>query len=198
VRAGTGGVTSTGPAAARRHAARRAGGAGGAPETGGSGGGRAGSTGGAAGSPDAGPGSHRWTDHPAASHRLRGHHQPLRQRPHRANTSETVLNTSNVKPGTFGCSSAGSTTATRTPSPLRAGADHRGAKHNVLFVATSTNNVYAFDADDPAAMMPLWQRQLAPPGQVRVAGSNPPPSPVPPGATTCSPSWASPPRRSSI
>ncbi len=44
----------------------------------------------------------------------------------------------------------------------------KGATHNVVFVVTSTNNVYAFDADDPAAMMPLWTRQLAPPAEIKV------------------------------
>src|SRR4030095_13448585 len=48
-----------------------------------------------------------------------------------------------------------------------------GGRHNVVFVATSTNNLYAFDADDPAATAPLWTRRLGPPGDVRVGGKNP-------------------------
>jgi alpha-glucosidase (family GH31 glycosyl hydrolase) len=36
--------------------------------------------------------------------------------------------------------------------------------HNVVFVATMSNNVYAFDADDPLqASVPLWHRTLEPP-----------------------------------
>lgn len=91
-----------------------------------------------------------------------------------ANTSETVLNTSNVKPGIFGLLFRRQYDGNPYAQPLYVpGLTIGGRKHNVVFVATSTNNVYAFDADDPAAMMPLWQRQLAPPGQIRVAGSNP-------------------------
>ncbi len=47
----------------------------------------------------------------------------------------------------------------------------KGAVHNVVFIVTSTNNVYAFDADDPAAVMPLWTRQLAPPADVKTDGA---------------------------
>ena len=43
------------------------------------------------------------------------------------------------------------------------GSTSAGGKHNVVFVATSTNHVYAFDADDPAAMTPYWAKQIAPP-----------------------------------
>jgi hypothetical protein len=35
-----------------------------------------------------------------------------------------------------------------------------GQRHNVLFVATTGNTVYAFDADDPAQSKPLWSRNL--------------------------------------
>jgi hypothetical protein len=34
--------------------------------------------------------------------------------------------------------------------------------HNVVFVATTQNRVFAFDADDPAAAEPLWQATLEP------------------------------------
>ena len=39
-----------------------------------------------------------------------------------------------------------------------------GTIRNVLFVATAKNNVYAFDADDPAASTPLWSVNLGAPG----------------------------------
>lgn len=38
-----------------------------------------------------------------------------------------------------------------------------GAWRNVVYLATSRNWVYAYDADDPAAHIPLWTRQLGPP-----------------------------------
>ncbi|HXU82641.1 MAG TPA: hypothetical protein VN914_14665 [Polyangia bacterium] len=170
---GTGGVTSTG-GSRTGGSGPATGGAGGAPDTGGSGGGGGGSTGGAAGSPDAGPGP---TDGPitpppptdfAVTTGRYGNDRTG------ANTSETVLNTSNVKPGTFGMLFRRQYDGNAYAQPLYVpGLTIGGAKHNVIFVATSTNNVYAFDADDPAAMMPLWQRQLAPAGDCRVGGSNP-------------------------
>ncbi|MBY0507249.1 MAG: hypothetical protein K2X03_25260 [Bryobacteraceae bacterium] len=36
-------------------------------------------------------------------------------------------------------------------------------RRNVLFVATTTNQVYAFDADRPAEIVPLWSTQLGTP-----------------------------------
>ena len=35
--------------------------------------------------------------------------------------------------------------------------------HNIVFAATMSNTVYAFDADDPNSSMPLWQTSLGPP-----------------------------------
>jgi hypothetical protein len=91
-----------------------------------------------------------------------------------ANTHETVLNTSNVKAGGFGLLFRRQYDGNPYAQPLYyPGLTINGARHNAIFVATSTNNIYAFDADDPAASAPLWQRQLAPPGDVRVAGKNP-------------------------
>ena len=44
-----------------------------------------------------------------------------------------------------------------------------GATHNVIFVATEGNNVYAFDADKAGA--PLWSKNLTPSGEtLQVAG----------------------------
>ncbi len=91
-----------------------------------------------------------------------------------ANTRETVLNTSNVKTSTFGLKFSRLIDGNPYAQPLyMPGLIINGAKHNVVFVATSTNHVYAFDADDPAAMTPFWSKQLAIPGDVRVGGSNP-------------------------
>ena len=41
--------------------------------------------------------------------------------------------------------------------------DISGERHNVLFVASMGNTVYAFDADDPAQSAPLWSRNLGTP-----------------------------------
>src|SRR2546421_5479753 len=38
-------------------------------------------------------------------------------------------------------------------------------QRNALYVATMRNNVYAFDADDPQASAPLWQKNLGPFGR---------------------------------
>src|SRR2546423_5177487 len=37
-----------------------------------------------------------------------------------------------------------------------------GQTRNVVYVATMHNNVYAFDADNPAASAPLWSVNLGP------------------------------------
>lgn len=39
-----------------------------------------------------------------------------------------------------------------------------GTLHNVLFIATANNSVYAFDADDPLSSEPLWHTNLTSPG----------------------------------
>ena len=36
-------------------------------------------------------------------------------------------------------------------------------KHNVVFVATMNNSIYAFDGDDPAQSAPLWSKNYGPP-----------------------------------
>src|SRR4030095_10726606 len=38
-----------------------------------------------------------------------------------------------------------------------------GQRHNVMFVATMGNTVYAFDADDPAQSEPFWSQNLGTP-----------------------------------
>ena len=38
----------------------------------------------------------------------------------------------------------------------------RGAKHDVVYVVTEHDTVFAFDAQDPAASTPLWSRTLGP------------------------------------
>jgi F5/8 type C domain len=76
-----------------------------------------------------------------------------------ANLSETVLNTSNVNSSQFG-----KLFQTQVDDQVYAGLLYSaglsigGATHNVLYVATVNNTVYAFDAD--TAGPPLWQRNF--------------------------------------
>lgn len=79
-----------------------------------------------------------------------------------ANLQETLLDTTNVKPATFGKLFSRTVDGQIYAQPLYLPelAMPDGETHNVVFAATEKNNVYAFDADDPAAAMPLWQVNL--------------------------------------
>ena len=116
------------------------------------------------------------------------------------NTRETVLNPGNVNGSAFGLLFSRPIDGNAYAQPLYVSdLDIGGRKRNVVFVATSTNHLYAFDADDPAASMPLWSRWLAP--DRRGADRRPQPQHRcrgRPGAGTCSRSSASPARRSSM
>ena len=82
-----------------------------------------------------------------------------------ANLNETILNTSNVKTGQFGKLFSRSVDGIIWTQPLyvpNVSIPGQGL-HNVVYVATEHNNVYAFDADDPAAGIPLWRVNLGPP-----------------------------------
>jgi hypothetical protein len=89
-----------------------------------------------------------------------------------ANTHETILNTTNVA-SNFGLLFSRQYDGNPYAQPLYvAGLDIGGGKHNVVFVATSTNHVYAFDADDKDAMAPYWGKQISPVADVKIGGSN--------------------------
>src|SRR4051794_25589251 len=62
---------------------------------------------------------------------------------------ETILTTSNVAPGSFGLLFSRAITGDAYAQPLYvAGVDFGGGmQHNVVYVATSHNWIYAFDAD---------------------------------------------------
>jgi len=76
-----------------------------------------------------------------------------------ANTSETVLNQSNVNPGQFGKLWTYSVDGAIFAQPLYVqNLQINGRSRNVLFVATMRDVVYAFDADSSGA--PLWVRDF--------------------------------------
>ena len=77
------------------------------------------------------------------------------------NTKETVLNTTNVDPATFGKLWSYPVTGVIFAQPLYVQGLSIGSKGNVLFVATMQNNVYAFDADKAGPA--LWTRNLGTP-----------------------------------
>jgi hypothetical protein len=71
------------------------------------------------------------------------------------NSRETILTTANVKSATFGLQRILSADAAIFAQPLYLSAlNIAGAAHNVVFVATEHNSVYAYDADSGAK---LWQ-----------------------------------------
>ncbi len=79
-----------------------------------------------------------------------------------ANTSEMVLNTSTVNSNSFGKLFARSVDGQIYAQPLYLSAvivPNKGV-HNVVYVATEHDSVYAFDADDSKSAPPLWQVSL--------------------------------------
>src|SRR5215831_17715959 len=80
------------------------------------------------------------------------------------NLSEATLNTSNVNQNSFGKLFWRTVDGFIYAQPLYVpGLTIQGATHNVVFVATEHNSVYAFDADDPNRPAPLWQVNLGTP-----------------------------------
>ncbi len=90
-----------------------------------------------------------------------------------ANLAETVLTAENVSSGTFGKLFSIPVDALIYAQPLYISQlGINGGTHNVLVVATSSNSVYAFDADTAAV---LWHATLGPPtpSGVLMDGDNP-------------------------
>jgi Legume lectin domain/Chitobiase/beta-hexosaminidase C-terminal domain len=76
------------------------------------------------------------------------------------NTNETALTPANVNVSSFGKLFSVNVDSTTYPQPLYVpGLTINGSAHNVLFVATSNDSLYAFDADSNggANANPLWQ-----------------------------------------
>lgn len=90
-----------------------------------------------------------------------------------ANLRETVLNTGNVRSGAFGKLFSYSVKGAVFAQPLYLPAvtiPGRG-KHNVVYLATMDDRIYAFDAE--RAGEPLWQRDLGTPVPIAdVTGQN--------------------------
>src|SRR5256885_14180005 len=80
------------------------------------------------------------------------------------NLNETTLNTSNVNQNSFGKLFWRTIDGYLYAQPLYvAGINIQGRTRNVVYAATEHNTVYAFDADDSAAVSPLWQVNLGTP-----------------------------------
>jgi hypothetical protein len=80
-----------------------------------------------------------------------------------ANTKETYLNVSNVNASKFGKLFTRTVDGDQYAQPLymsglKMPAD--GKVHNVVFLATAHDSVYAYDADDATATAPLWRKSL--------------------------------------
>src|SRR6266516_1304554 len=81
-----------------------------------------------------------------------------------ANLQEEVLNVQNVKSQQFGMMFKRPVDGQIYAQPLYVPNMNIPGEgiHNVVYVATMHNSVYAFDADDPAASTPLWHKSLGP------------------------------------
>lgn len=81
-----------------------------------------------------------------------------------ANLSETILNTGNVNPESFGKLGDLPVDGQTYAQPLYvAGAEIAGqGVRNVIYVATMHNSVYAFDAGSPCSTTPLWRVNVGP------------------------------------
>ena len=87
-------------------------------------------------------------------------------------TNETVLNESNVNVTQFGKRVQYSVDGQVYAEPLfLPNLSIGGATHNVAFVATENDSVYAFDADATSAIAPLWKVSLLPGGATPVSNN---------------------------
>ena len=72
-------------------------------------------------------------------------------------TTETILNTNNVNQSTFGKHVTYAVDGQIYAQPLfLPNITIQGASHNVVYVATEHDSIYAFDADATKAIAPLW------------------------------------------
>lgn len=81
------------------------------------------------------------------------------------NSSESFLNSSNVNSATFAKLGAYNVDGYVVAQPLyMPNVSIGGSPHNVVFVATQHDSVYAFDADNLSGGAPLWQVSFINPG----------------------------------
>ncbi len=77
------------------------------------------------------------------------------------NDKETILATDNVSSGNFGKIFSREVDDEIYAQPLIvSNFSIAGGVHNIVIVATVNNTLYAFDADDPNASTPYWQKNL--------------------------------------
>ncbi len=93
-----------------------------------------------------------------------------------ANLQEEVLNVQNVNSQQFGMIFKRPVDGQIFAQPLYVPNLNIPGKgvHNVVYVATMHNSVYAFDADDPAASTPLWHMPLGPSAPLPDSNIRPP------------------------
>ena len=93
-----------------------------------------------------------------------------------ANLCETVLGVRTVNRDRFGLVFKRTVDGHMYAQPLYVpGVNIPGqGVHNVIYVATMHNSVYAFDAENPASSAPLWHATLGPSFQIPLDPTNPP------------------------
>ena len=85
------------------------------------------------------------------------------------NAGEIALGSSNVSPGTFGKVFTYLLDGYAYGEPLlMSNVAISGGTHNVLYVATEHDSVYAFDSDNYGKGAPLWQVSLLKPGETPI------------------------------
>src|ERR1700683_3931789 len=92
------------------------------------------------------------------------------------NLAESLLTTSNVNPTQFGKLFSQPVDGQVYAQPLYlSGITVNGATHNVVFVATENDSVYAFDADTNGAANsnPLWHASMLSPSHGAASGATP-------------------------
>ncbi len=89
------------------------------------------------------------------------------------NPNETSLTPANVAPATFGKLFSYLVDGYAYAEPLfMSNVTINGATHNVLYVATENDTVYAFDADNYGTGAPLWQISLLNSGETPLTGAS--------------------------